>query len=87
MMFHKKHVRQPYRVGGQRKSLVISLPAKTIKECNIDPSTVLGFNLDKKKNSITLSILNAPNDDYNNTTLSAGEGFEAFNQQIRPEPQ
>jgi hypothetical protein len=55
------YVRQPYQVGSKSKgSLVVVIPAKIAKECNIDTSTIFAIELDDQKKSITLQMVDAP---------------------------
>lgn len=54
---------QPYRVGSKNgKSLVILIPARIVKEFNINTSTVFMLRKNKEKKTITLETIHELNE-------------------------
>lgn len=54
-MLKSLYALQPYKVGSKHsKSLVVCIPAKIAKECNIDTSTVFALQVDEKTKQVTL---------------------------------
>lgn len=57
------YVMQPYRVGSKNgKSLVILIPARIVKEFNINTSTVFMLRKNKEKKTITLETIHELNE-------------------------
>jgi antitoxin component of MazEF toxin-antitoxin module len=70
---------QPYQVGRKnKKSLVVVIPAKIAKECNIDTSTIFAIQLGNHKKKITLQMVDAPRE---KEIIPAAESFEASSKQ------
>jgi hypothetical protein len=83
-----KFASQPYEVGPKdgKKSLVIVIPAKLAKECRINTSTIFAIQADRRKNTITLQILDEQS--YKKGMITpTGESFQASSQQVLSEDQ
>jgi antitoxin component of MazEF toxin-antitoxin module len=53
------YVLQPYHVGSKHaKSLALVIPAKIVKEYNVDQSTVFALNVNDKTKKIILQTVN-----------------------------
>lgn len=49
---------QPYHVGSRdRKSLAVIIPAKVVKQCHVDPSTIFTLKVDDDKQLMILQIM------------------------------
>jgi hypothetical protein len=67
---------QPYLVGS-RKSLALVIPAKVVREYNINPSTVFTLRRAKKTYGI---ILKSVRNSSSENTMHAGQSLAASNQ-------
>jgi hypothetical protein len=78
------YVLQPYQVGSKRsKSLALVIPAKVVRECNIDTSTVFALRTNVDTKHITLQQAPYPTDHNVNSqerNKPAGQSFQATNQ-------
>lgn len=71
---------QPFAVGPKRTSLAFIIPAKVTQECRINPSTIFAVQLDKKRKTLTLQMIDPP---YSNEkTMPVGESLGTTNQQV-----
>jgi hypothetical protein len=76
---------QPYEVGSKHsKSLALVIPAKVVKECSIDTSTVFALRADEKTKRITLKTVHEAHE-YENIMMPTGENLVASNQQAAVE--
>jgi hypothetical protein len=48
---------QPFPVGPRKTSLAFIIPAKVTQECKINPSTIFVVQLDKKRKTLTLQMI------------------------------
>ena len=81
LMAKSIYVIQPYHVGSKyAKSLALVIPAKIVKEYNLNISTVFALRAEQKTKKITLQTINAI--DEQKDVISTGESLAASNQQI-----
>jgi hypothetical protein len=79
-----KFASQPYEVGPKdgKKSLVVVIPAKLAKECRINTSTIFAIQADRRRNTITLQILDEQLSYKKGVITPTGKSFQASNQQV-----
>jgi len=72
---------QPYKVGNKHaESLAIIIPAKIVRQCNIDPSTILKIQADLKTKIITLKTICERTEETKNVMTSTGGCLAASSQ-------
>lgn len=80
MLSKTTYASQPYQVGRKGgKSLAFIIPAKIVREYNINTSTIIAINIDKNKNSIMLQLVDSP---YQKDMIHAGQGFQPTSQRV-----
>jgi hypothetical protein len=81
-MMRKMYVLQPYEVGSKRsKSLALLIPAKMVREYNINTSTVFALRANSGTKTITLQQTLYPIDNEQEMTIPTGESLNPTNQQ------
>jgi antitoxin component of MazEF toxin-antitoxin module len=80
MVSKNVYVLQPYEVGTkQHKSLAIIIPARLVKEYNVNKATILALSVNRKDKRITLQKVNIADE---NMTIPASESVEASRKQV-----
>ena len=74
---------QPYKVGSRHgKSLVMVIPAKVVKQCDVNTSTVFVLQADEKTKTIVVRTINGIVDEYKKIMVPVGrKGFESSSNQ------
>jgi hypothetical protein len=71
---------QPFPVGPKKCSLAFIIPAKVTKECKINPSTIFAVQLDKKRKTLTLQMIDDPY--LSEKMIPVGESLGTANQHV-----